>query len=149
MNFEKEIESISLSGFQVVKNKYFTRQNEPIMTLFQTAISFNTAAHDALNRCEYVEMLLNERNRCILIRPVSSVTNNEAIRWQRGKEKPKYTKIECTSFARPIFEKWDLEPKLHYKTVGRLVQCDKKVMLLFDFTEKEVWEGLKMVKENG
>lgn len=149
MNFEKEIKNISLDGFQLVKCKYFSRQNEPVMSLFSTAISFNTAAHNALNRCEYVEIFLNEKKKSIIVMPASGSKNNEAVRWQSGKEKPKYTRIECSMFSKPIFESWGLVPKYHYKATGKLVQCDKKVMLLFDFNEREVWEGSKMVMENG
>lgn len=146
MDFEREIKNISLDGFQVVKSKFFSRQFEPIMSLFPSAINFNTAAHKALNGCEFVEVLLNEKKKCILVRPASGSAENEAVRWQCGKGKPKYMRVECTAFAKPIFAAWKLNSKYHYKTIGKVVQCDKKVMLLFDFNDCEAFEGSKMVK---
>lgn len=146
MNFENQIKNISLDGFQIVKSKYFSRQNEPVMSLFSSAIAFNIAAQNALNRCEFVEIYLNEKNKSIIIKPAAGSKENEAVRWRSGKEEPKYSRVECSMFAKPIFESWGLNPKYHYKATGRLVQCDKKVMLLFDFTDKEVWQGSKMVK---
>lgn len=150
MNFDGEIKSISLEGFQVVKCKYFSRQSEPVMSLFPSAISFNTAAHNALHNCEYIEILLNEKKKCIAIIPASSSKDDsEAVRWQCGKDRPKYLRIECSAFTKPIFQAWKLNKDFHYKTMGKLVQCDQKVMLLFDFNEKEVWNGMSMVKEDG
>ena len=46
MNFEGIIKEITLDGFQVVKNKYFARQSEPVMSLFPSAVAFNAAAND-------------------------------------------------------------------------------------------------------
>lgn len=146
MDFESDIKNISLEGFQVVKSKFFSRPSEPVMSLFPSAISFNTAAHKALNGCEYIEVLLNEKKKSILVRPASGSADNESVRWQCGKGKPKYMRVECTAFTRPIFSVWKLNPKYHYKAVGKVVQCDKKVMLLFDFNDCETFEGLKMVK---
>ncbi len=146
MNFENQIKNISLDGFQIVKSKYFSRQNEPVMSLFSSAIAFNITAQNALNRCEFVEIYLNEKKKSIIIIPAAGSKENEAVRWRSGKEEPRYSRVECSMFAKPIFESWGLNPKYHYKATGKLVQCDKKVMLLFDFTDTEVWQGSKMVK---
>ena len=149
MNFDGIIKEITLDGFQVVKNKYFARQSEPVMSLFPSAVAFNAAAHNALHGCEYVEIYLNDKKKCIIVCPASGSGGNEAVRWQCGKEKVKYMRIECSMFTKPIFTAWKLDPKYHYKTTGRLVQCDKKVMLLFDFSDNEKWSGSMMVRENG
>lgn len=148
MNFENEIKSISLEGFQVVDCRFFSRSTEPIMTLFPTAIAFNVASQDALNRCESVEILVNEKERCIIIRPAVNTKNTEAIKWRKDPENAKYSRVECTLFGRKIYSAWSLNEKYSYKTVGKLVQCDRKVMLLFDFSQKEAWQGSKLVKEN-
>lgn len=149
MDFESDIKSISLDGFQLVKSKYFSRMSEPVMSLFPTAISFSVAAHEALNRCESIEILVNEDKKSILVKPSMSSKDSEAVKWQRGKEKPKYSRIECSIFTKKLFSVWKLDNKYSYKTMGKIVQCDKKVMILFDFSEAEVWDGSKMVKENG
>lgn len=148
MRFDNEIEKISLDGFQVVKNSYFSRQNEPSMTLFKSAVSFSRSAYEALNRCDSIEILVNEKKRCIIIKPVSS-KEGDAVRWVKGKEKPSVTKIECSAFAKQLFSAWKLKDQYRYRTVGRIVQSDSKIMMLFDFNNAETWNGYKMVKENG
>lgn len=149
MDFELELKNISLEGFQLVKSKYFSRFSEPVMSLFPTAISFSAASHESLNRCEFVEILVNENKKSILVKPAHSSKESEGIRWGKGKDKPKYSRIECSVFAKKIYSAWNLDKKYSYKSVGKVVQCDKKVMLLFEFGDSEVWDGSKMVKENG
>ncbi len=148
MGFDNGIEKVSLDGFQVVKGNYFRRQNEPAMTLFKSAVSFNCSAYETLNRCETIEILVNEKKKCILIKPVSS-KEGDAVRWVKGKEKLKLTRIECSAFAKQLFSLWKLKGEYRYRVMGRVVQCDSKIMMLFDFNEAEMWVGYKMVKENG
>lgn len=149
MDFESEIKSISLDGFQLVNCKYFSRVSEPIMTLFQSAIAFNAASKEALNRCESIEILINEKSKSIIVRPAVNSKATEIIKWKRGSGKAQYCRIECSAFAKKIYGLWNLDKQYSYKTIGRLVQCDKKVMLLFDFSNREVWQGSKMINEKG
>ena len=148
MAFDFDIENISLDGFQVVKSTYFGRQTDPAMTIWRSAIAFNTASHEALNNCETIELRVNEKAKSILIKPISS-KDSEPIPWKKGKEKSKTNRLECSKFAKHLFDTWNLAPEFHYRTTGKLVQCDRKIMLLFDFSKHEVWSGSKLVKENG
>lgn len=148
MAFDIDIKTVSLEGFQVVQRKYFSRQIEPAMTIWETAVAFNTASHDVLNNCETIEIYVNEKAKSIAIMPVPS-KDKEAVQWTRGGKKTKYNRIECTMFARQLFKSWKLDPQYHYRTPGKLVQCDKKLMILFDFSQHEVWSGSRLVKENG
>lgn len=145
MSIDYGIVPISLDGFQVVRSKYFVRQSEPIMTLFKSAVSFNVAAYEALNRCESVIIYVNEGKKSFLVKPSAS-KDNDAIRWVKGKETLKIARIECTAFAKQIFKMWDLNENYRYRAVGRLVQAEKKIMLLFDFEECEAWDGAKIMK---
>jgi len=145
MSIDYGIMPVSLEGFQVVRSKYFVRQSEPIMTLFKTAISFNVAAYEALNRCESVIIYVNESKKSFLVKPSAS-KEDDAIRWVKGKETLKIAKIECTAFARQIFKMWSLSDEYRYRATGKLVQADKKIMLLFDFNECEAWNGAAMIR---
>ena len=49
-------------------------------------------------------------------------------------------------FTKSLYEAWGWNEKLRYRTVGKLVKYDRKLMLLFDFSHPEVWEGMKLVK---
>ena len=140
------IREISLEGYQVVRGKYFTRKYEPSMTLFASAISFNSAAFESLNNCDSVQFLVNEKNKSIIVKPIIS-KGPDAINWNKNKNKS--VRIECTSFTKQLYEVWQLKTDCRYKSTGILVQSDKKVMLLFDFQKAETWRGSSLVKENG
>lgn len=148
MEFDIGIKTISLEGFQVVQSKYFSRLTLPIMTLWESAIAFNIASHEAFNNCECIEIYVNEKAKNIAIMPTPS-KEKEAVQWIKRDKKYRNNRIECTMFARQLFKAWKLDPRYHYRTPGKLVQCDKKLMILFDFSHYEVWSGGKMVKENG
>lgn len=142
---EPKLSDISLDGFQVVNSLYFSRVLEPTMTLFKTAISFSLSSLNALQGCESVHIMVNEASKCILIRPCSTKDPN-AVTWNKNLKKNTANRIECTAFARQIFEAWGLNPEVRYKAAGRVVQADKKVMLLFDFNHCEAWLGNKVVR---
>ncbi len=137
------INEIDLDGYQIVRSQYFQKQSEPVITLFQTALAFGQGTFQALNNCEAIQVLLNHRGRSIVIRPVSSNTP-DAVMWKKRAE-PKYTKIECPQLTRNIYERWGLDKKCHYRAFGKTVQADKKILILFDFTDPVVYEGLKRV----
>ena len=141
------IGDISMDGFQVVRGLYFSRMLEPSLKLWSTAISFNTPAYSALNNCESVQMLVNLEQRKILVKPVPS-KEPDSINWIRDPAKPKTTKMECSLFTRQLFAKWGWDDTYQYRTNGKLVKFDKKLMLLFDFNQPELWQGMKLVQED-
>ena len=147
-NEDGKLQDVSLDGFQVVRSQYFSRILEPAMTLWNSSISFNTICFTHLNNCDMVQILVHEKEKTILIRPVNS-KDPDAINWK--KKNPKYAKLECRAFAKRIYELWGLDEKYRYRAMGRLVQSEKekKVMLIFNFKDSELWEGSKLVKENG
>lgn len=94
MTFDFGIKTVSLDGFQVVQRKYFSCQTEPAMTIWNTAVAFNTASHDALNNCETIEIYVNEKTKCIAIMPAPSKT----VQWtKRGKTTKNITgsNVQC------------------------------------------------------
>ena len=147
MAFDFGIKNISLDGFRIVNSMYFTHQAEPSMTIWETAISFNAASHAAFNDCDAIEIYVNEKSRCILIKPALS-KEPEAVQWKKGKDGT-YYKMECSAFARRLFDLWKLNTKYHYRAFGKTVQCEKKLMMLFDFSKNDALCGSKLVKENG
>ncbi len=145
---EYALDDLSLEGFQIVKGTYFAPQSEPKLAIWNTAIGFNPASFAALQQCDAVQLLVNDEKRRILVRPVSSSDLN-SINWKKGIDAPKaVVRIECALFAKPLFDRWHLDPELKYRANGRIVNGDKKVMLLFDFTDPEKWRGAKQVRDD-
>ena len=141
------IDDVNLDGFQVVRGHYFSRASEPSVTIRPTSLTFNIAAYGALHNCEAVQILVNQNAQRILVRPINS-SEPDAVNWIKDLDAPKAKAIECSAFTRQLYEKWDWSPKRRYRANGKLVKYDKKLMLLFDFTEPEIHEGLKMVREH-
>lgn len=134
---EFAIGDVSLDGFQVVKGNYFNRLIEPYMAFRETSVAFNVSAYRALNCVSTVQIMVNQVNRKILICPVSS-DDLDSITWIRNQDSLNSKPIECAAFTRPLYEMWKWKPKTRYRAYGKLVQCDKKLMLMFDFTSPEV-----------
>ena len=141
------IGDISMDGFQVVRGRYFSRQLEPALTLWRRAVSFNVPAYTALNNCESIQLLVHPDAKRIVIKPSIS-KDQDAINWIKDPSNPKSTKLECSMFTKQLFETWGWDETLRYRAIGKLVKFDRKLMLLFDFSHPEIWEGMKLVKEN-
>ena len=151
VNNHDGIMEISREGFQVVSGETFRRPlrvNMPAITLWYNSISFNKASVTALNSCERIRIEVNPNDQRILLIPVNS-RDKDAVRWVMGKDlQPR--KIECLRFTSQLFESWDWDEGNVYRTIGRIVSSDKKVMLLFDFSDPETWalKGKAMATKN-
>ena len=131
------IGDINIDGFQVVKSNYFNRQIEPYMSFRETSISFNASAYKALNCVATIHLMVNQANRKILIRPINSDDAN-SITWLKDADNPNCKPIECAAFTRPLYDMWSWNIKTRYRAYGKLVQHDKKLMLMFDFSSPEI-----------
>ena len=138
----EEIQEISLEGFKVVSGEYFHgsyRPNVPLLTLWHTCMSFSKAAIAALNNCERVRIEINSQSKCILVIPVTSA-DRDGVRWMKMGKTAESRKLDCKDLTMSLFNSWDWMPNHVYRTLGRLVTVDKKLMLLFDFSKPEEWE---------
>jgi hypothetical protein len=146
-NEELRIEDMSLEGFRIVQSQYFSKLLEPSMTIWSTSISFNMMAYAALNNCDTIQILVHDKEKSVIIKPSHSQEPN-AIDWKKTTSKTKSGRLECTAFMRPLFQMWGLNPECRYRTIGRVVQNDRKVMLCFNFENSVSMKGLKTVKDN-
>ena len=109
---EAKLPDISLEGFQVVRSQYFSRMLEPAMTIRNTSIAFNTISFTALNSCDMVQILVHEKDKSIIVRPVNS-KDPDAVNWK--KNSTKYSRLECSAFAKQLFEMWGLDANNRYR----------------------------------
>ena len=137
----EELQTVSMEGFQVVRGEMFrrlTRLTEPSITFWYNSISFSKASLTALNLCERVRIEVNPKTRCILLIPVTC-SDKDAIRWAKLGNEPQPRKIDCVAFTSQLYETWNWDRNSVYRAVGRLVTADRKLMLLFDFSNPEHW----------
>ena len=136
-----EIQEINMDGFQVVSVDMFShymRNDLPMITLWNTHISFSKAAVHALNNCERVRMEVNTKTKGILLVPVS-MKDKDGIKWMGTGKTPYGRKLECRAFTEALFDSWHWDKKRVYRTKGRIVTSDSKIMLFFDFSSPESW----------
>lgn len=141
MSTIEEIKEVSMDGFQVVSGdmfRSFTRVNLPAITLWYNSISFSKAALIALNNCERVRIEVNPKTKCILLIPVTA-KDKDAVRWAKTGKDMQTRKIECLAFTSQLFDGWGWNKNYVYRSTGRIVSSDKKIMLLFDFSNPENW----------
>lgn len=136
------IDEISLEGFQLVHGQLFANTPAPTMSIWYSSIAFNVACYSALNDCGAIQLRVHHTERKIVIAPCPS-KDRDAVNWQKAPGTQKSKKIECSKFAHPLFERWGLNKDARYRAPGKLVMADKKIMILFDFSDPEVWEGSK------
>lgn len=139
------LEELSLDGFQIVKADMFAhlpRKGDPTCSIWPTKLSFSKLALTGLNNCEYIRIEVNPNTKCLVVIPVTS-TDNNGIRWIKGQKTFSIRNMESKRFGEEIYKTWNLDPDYNYRAVGHLVSCNKKVMMLFDFNDAEVWKTNK------
>ncbi len=135
------IQEIDREGFQIVSGDLFRRPfrlSYPTVSIWPNRISFSKAALTALNNCERVRFEVNAAKRCMLVVPVTE-KDKDNVRWLKGGAIPAVRMIDCFGFTRKLYDSWGWTQEYAYRTTGRIVSSDKKVMLLFDFSNAESW----------
>ena len=136
------IEEVSLEGFQIVASDMFVRlprKSDATCTIRPTKLSFSTLVLSSLNNCEYVRIEVNPLTKCLIVLPVSSGDKN-SIRWVKGTEEFSVRNMESRCFGEQVYKSWGLDMDYSYRTIGRLVTANQKVMMLFDFNDAESWK---------
>ena len=145
-----DLQEVSMEGFQVVSGSmfsHFPKTSEPSCTLWYSSISFSKSAVSALNGCERVLIQVNAKSKGILIVPVSS-KDKDGILWLKDSKIVQAKKMDCKLFTSQLYETWGFDPEYVYRSYGRLVTSDKKVMLLFEFNRPESWKCRTKKEEN-
>lgn len=148
-----DLQEVSMEGFQVVSGSlfsHFPKLSEPSCTLWYSSISFSKSAVNALNGCERVLIQVNAKTKGLLVVPVSS-KDRDGIQWLKDSKIVEAKKMDCKAFTSQLFQTWGFDPEYVYRSYGRVVTADKKIMLLFEFRNPESWKCRTKgkVKENG
>ena len=139
------IEEVALDGFQIVSSDMFIqrpRNGDPTCSIWPTQLSFNKVSISSLNNCEYVRIEVNPKTKCLVVIPVTS-SDKDGIRWVHGKKELFTRTMKSVRFGELIYNTWGLDPEYNYRAFGKLVTVKKKVMILFDFNDAELWKSNK------
>ena len=143
-----DIPKISLEGFRVVSKEMFAhvpQKTEPTCTIWYDSIAFSKTSLGALNNCGQILIEINPMTKCLLAVPVTA-KDKDAIPWVKDLKKPSSRKIGCKNFSSQLYETWKLDSDMVYRTSGRIVSAENKIMLLFDFNKPEKWKRKKKAK---
>lgn len=146
-NDEPQIAEIDLNGFQLINANNFGRWCNPGITLWYNALAFNNAAFISLGQADSVQFYVNDERKSVIVMPCRS-NEEESVALKKTPAKNGYARLECTLFTKKLFESWNFDKDCRYRVCGRQVQSGRKIMLIFDFTNPEVWKGSALVKEN-
>ena len=138
------IEEIDLSGFEIVNKTMFMpppRRYEATCTLGPSNIGFSKQCAKDLNECDHIRMDVNYNNRKLVISPTTA-NNPNGIPWVNRKRDGTYDmcKMESVRFFSALYKTWQLDVDLRYRSAGRIVAANGKIMLLFDFNTAESWQ---------
>lgn len=129
-----QVESISLDGFEVVGKQFFVQDSEPLMTIWCEAIGFSAASFNALENCEAVKIMLNHNNKQVIVIPTPS-SDTDALKWRKSNNVAKFSRVNCPTFTKEVFRRWQLDESQKYRCYGRRAKIDNRIVLLFDFTK--------------
>ena len=127
-----------LQGYEVVRSMFFGMSDKMVMTLSDGKIHFNANCVKELDRIEYVEILLNTKEKCIAVRPCDR-NSPTAVHWAKiGEKRIKTISKSCRGFIGPLCNlmDWDLDSK--YRFVGRFVSSGDECCIFFDLTDPEI-----------
>lgn len=146
----QEDKEFSFEGYQVVRREFFAHTFEPALTIRGDSIFFNTAC---IRKCEdvvYVQLLINQADRKLVIRPCGP-DDKDAVRWCVVKGESRRTRtIKSDIFSGMLYDLMRWDPGYRYKLLGVTFEFQGESLYLFDLTATEVYMNQsRAVDENG
>ena len=113
----------------------------------EKSISEYQAIYYQGNRVGYVHCFINEDGIYEMYydyqERVQYIVPHRILAMNRGEKEKFLRNLESKAFGEQLYQKWGLDADYNYRTVGRLVTVNQKVMILFDFNHPEVWKTTK------
>ncbi|HCW23734.1 MAG TPA: recombinase family protein [Lachnospiraceae bacterium] len=138
----------AFSGYQIARTVYFSFAGKNVLTLQDGKIRFNTTCMKEFDDMEYVEILLNTKQKQLAVRPCSS-DSPTAIHWGRkddeGHWKP--STMSCRGFLKPLCDLMNWAMENRYRFIGYSMKEEQEKCLIFDLTDPEITTTL-LIEEN-
>lgn len=138
-------EPVNLDGFQVVRGEFFAHTHEPAFTFNHCRVSLNTACLKQLPDVDYVQVLVNEHTKKLLVRPCPEDATDSVL-WctassiHSDNKKPK--QITCRIFFAKIITLMDWNPDFRYKLLGKLIRSNGQSLFFFDLACAESYQRI-------
>ena len=135
-----EDNTFNYDGFQVVRGEYFAHTYEPSITLNTYKLSVNRSCLNRLPNVDYVQVLVNPKEKKLVIRP-SNEDEKGAFRW-RVTGKLTSRQVLCKVFFAMVIDLMGWNPTYRYKLLGKMVMSKSEYLYVFDLTEPEIYQRL-------
>lgn len=130
--------SMQFNDYHVPYGVYFLNNSTASMTLSQTTITFNKAAHKKLGNSKYIEILYHPILQAIVIRTCEFPTSNTIVWDDNGIST---TKITANSFCTSIYANMNWIKEYRFKFKGIFRQRGHAKMLIFFLDEPQIIVG--------
>lgn len=141
-----ETASFNYDGFQVVRGEFFSHIYEPSFTLNKSKVSVNKACIRKLPDIEYVQILVNSKEKKLAVRPCLE-EEKDSVKWCTSSEKKNPKRITCRIFYAKVIELMGWNPNNRYKLLGKLMRSNDEYLFIFDLNNPEIYKP--KIKDNG
>ena len=140
--------TFSYDGYQTVRRELFAHQREPQMTIRTDSIMFNNACIEGLEDTVYIQVLVNQEQRRLVIRSCEK-DDRDSLRWCIQKnDKRKSRKITGRQFSSMIYKMMSWDTLCRYKILGHRIDYQGETLYVFELDDAEIFrERPKRTKE--
>lgn len=141
-------EEFSYDGYKYVRGELFANLREPAITIRNGNITFNTACINGLEDVVYVNLMINEDLKRLVVKGCSE-NDKDALRWCVAKpDKRKSRRMTCPDFTKLVYDMMGWENCYRYKIIGYKIVIDGETLYIFDLTVHKIFHDVKRGKEN-
>lgn len=138
---------IDLGEYEIVRPEFFAHIKEPALTVNVDKIGVNTACVRLMPDVEYVQILVNRKEKKLLLKPCDEIEIT-GYRWGRTKDGKRYPSQRTGEpFVLTLCKIMDWNPDYRYKVLGKMVRANRQALIAFDLTSSECFP--KVVNRDG
>lgn len=155
LSFAKDMEiheeDLDVNGCQVARGEYFAHRYEPCFTFHKMKIYINKASIIKLPNVEYIQLLINEKERKLMVKPTLE-EEMDSFRWCTRTRNPR--QISCKLFYIKIMNLMNWNPEDKHKLLGKLVRSNDELMFVFHLDSVETFihyvtkDGKEVISRN-
>ena len=140
-------DEIDLGEYEIVRPEFFAHVKEPALTVNVDKIGVNAACVRLMPDVEYVQILVNRREKKLLLKPCDEVEIT-GYRWGRTKDGKRYPSQRTGEpFVLTLCKIMDWNQDYRYKVLGKMVRANGQALIAFDLTSSECFP--KVVNRDG
>ena len=140
-------DEIDLGEYEIVRPEFFAHIKDPALTVNVDKIGVNTACVRLMPDVEYVQILVNRKEKKLLLKPCDEIEIT-GYRWGRTKGGKRYPSQRTGEpFVLTLCKIMDWNPDYRYKVLGKMVRANGQALIAFDLTSSECFP--KVVNRDG